>query len=341
MRTHNPDSARPEFAELDTIAVGRGPIADIAAGTGTVVVTNYGDNTVTVIDADNLKTAATVDVEGEPFAAVIADNRVYVSAAAPSFDSVQVIDTVAGAVAAGYPLGIDVVAGAVAVDGKRIFAGRAGRDGVDLAIIDTATDEQLSTIEIARGAGISVDAVRVSPNGQRIYVATTHTLGGNLVVVDPDAGRVVATVPIGAPIRDVALSPDGDVAYVLACNPRHGGVVRVVDTATHGVDANLRIGGFPSQMSLSPDGARAFVVDRDRVVVICTVTHETDDVLTVGAQPSSAAVSPDGGRLYVADCAGVVTVFAIALAHELPRFQVMATDVMGVPKARELQSAGV
>ena len=342
MRMHTPESAHPEFAELDTIAVGRGPIADIAAATGgTVVVTNYGDNTVAVIDADSLKTAATVAVEGEPFAAVTADNRVYVSTTAPSFDSIQMIDTVAGTVGASYALGIDVAAGGLAVDGKRVFAGRAARDGVDLAVIDTAADDQLSTIEIAKGAGISVDAVRVSPNGQRVYVATSHTRAGNLVVVDPDAGRIVATVPMGAPIRDVALSPDGDVAYVLACDPRHGGALRIIDGATNAVVANLRIGGFPSQMSLSPDGTRAFVVDRNRVAVICTVTHETVDTLTVGGQPSCVAVSPGGDRLYVADYAGVVTVFAVAVANELPRFQAMATDVMRVPDLRELEPAAV
>ena len=50
----------PDIARIGAVAVQRGPIGDIAvAGDGTMVVTNYGDDSVSLLNADTLAVEGT------------------------------------------------------------------------------------------------------------------------------------------------------------------------------------------------------------------------------------------------------------------------------------------
>ena len=313
-----PTSALADDADFDvlgTIDVARGPIGDIAvSANGRLVVTNYGDNSVAVLDADTLTVDDTVTVDGEPFAVAVTDDRAYVSTASASYDSVPVIDTDVKALLESYPLAFSVTALAVSPDRKRVYAGRTARDHVDIAVIDI-TSERVGTIDLARGADITVDAVRVSPSGKRIYAATSDGWGGRIAVIDAETARVVGTVAIGSPIRDLAISPNGGVAYLLSADTVHGGTVDVIDLRTHQVAATASIGGSPTQMALDADGTRAYIVEHDHVAVFSTASNEIVDTIAVDAQPSCVAAGRD--RLYMADHSGVVTVFSVAAATSL------------------------
>jgi YVTN family beta-propeller protein len=326
----------PGITFVGDVAVHRGPIGDIAAGAQSVVVTNYGDDSISLLNVATLDVEAIIAVDGEPFAAVVTDDRAYVSTSSPSFDAVSVIDTNSKTVIATYSLAFGVTALAISPDGKRIYAGRTGRDHVDVAVIDV-TAERVGTIDIATGAGIGVDALRVDPSGKRLYVATTDSRGSQLVVVDTETARVERTVWVGSPIRDLALA-DG-TAYVLTSDRARGGTVSVIDLSTNRITDAIELGGAPTQMILSPDNTRAYIVDYDQVAVVCTLSLEVVNSVTVGAQPSCVSVSPDGDRLHVADYAGGVTAFAITSALPVLYSQLMATDPIAVPQPRELEPA--
>ena len=100
--------------------------------------------------------------------------------------------------------------------------------------------------------------------------------------------------PIASPIRDVALSRDGALAYVASFDTHWGGSVDVIDTAINEITAKVGIGGAPMQMALSSDGSRLYIADYEHVAVLCTETNSVVDTLTVTAEPSCVAVSPDG-----------------------------------------------
>src|ERR1700754_2712267 len=188
-----------DFAPVGTVAVRRGPIGDIAAG-ASVVVTNYGDDSISFLNPDTLAVEDTIGVPGEPFAALVSDDRAYVSTSSTSYEAVSVVDTNSRTVIATYPLAFGVTALAISPDGKRVYAGRNGRDHVDVAVIDTTAD-RVGTIDIATGAGIGVDAIAVDPSGKRLYVATTDARGSQLVVVDAETARVDRKVGVGSPPR--------------------------------------------------------------------------------------------------------------------------------------------
>ena len=328
----------PDITFEGGVAVDRGPIGDIAAGAQSVVVTNPGDNSVSLLNAGTLAVEAIIDVDGEPFATVVTDDRAYVSTSSENFDAVSVIDTNTRTVIATYSLAFGVTALAISPDGKRVYAGRTGRDHVDVAVIDT-TAERVGTIDIATGAGISIDALDVDPSGKRLYVATTDSRGGQLVVVDTETAQVERTVWVGSPIRDLAFA-DG-TAYVLTSDRTRGGAVSVIDLTTNRITDTIDLGGAPTQMTLSPDKSRAYIVDYDQVVVLCTLTLEVVNTVTVTARPSAVAVSPEGDRLHVADYAGDVAAFAVTPTLPTLYLQFMATEPLAVPQLRELEPAAV
>jgi YVTN family beta-propeller protein len=294
---------------LGSIAVHRGPIADIAFDGTKIVATNSGDESVAVLNAHTLQVEADVPVAGEPFAVTTVGDRAFVAASAPTHDLVSAIDTRAEAHLASLPLDLHVVSIAAGLDGRRLFVSGTGPDTADLAIIDVESG-RVDTVAVADVDSI-VGAVRVASNGRVVYVATSDTQRGKLTVIDAANARIVGVVPTVSPIQDFALSDDGTVVYVLGRDPEYGGVVYTIDTARKRVLASAWIGGHPTQFALGVDGSRLYIVDVDRVAVLCTITNEIVDGIEVGAHASCVATSPDGARLVVADYSGALTAFAL------------------------------
>jgi DNA-binding beta-propeller fold protein YncE len=148
-----------------------------------------------------------------------------------------------------------------------------------------------------------------------VYVAANGPSTAELVVIDTQQKRVVRTVEIGSPIRDIALSPDGATAYVASCGPDFGAVLDVLDIrTTPTITSTCKVSevvGFLAQLALSRDGERAYLVGDDSVTVLSTLTCDALGAIMVGSQPSCVVESPDGRWLYIADYAGVVTVLEI------------------------------
>lgn len=323
------------------INVGRGPIGDIAAsdsGLGSIAVANVVDQSVSVIDPAAGLIGGRVAVAGEPVAIVVTDSRAYVHTGSAGQDAVSAIDLESRAVVANYPLSFGVTALAASPDGKRVYAGRTVHDRVDVTVIDTVA-ERAGTIEIGYGPAAGLDALCVDPNGKRLYVAVTDESGSRLVIVDSETSRVQRVVAIGSPIRDVAFS--GGMVYVLTSDRAVGGAVHVIDLSVNRVADTVEIGGAPTQLVMSPDHARAYIVDYDRVAVLCTLSMEIVDSLSVEERPSCVALGPDGSSLYVADYSGTVHVFSVSSTIEMLYSQFLATDPIALSVSRALQPATV
>ncbi|OBI49427.1 YncE family protein [Mycobacterium sp. E787] len=310
------------FPIVVEIGVHHGPISGIAAtADGTrLLVANHARDTVSVIDTETCRVVRTVPGFGEPFALAVGgrdSNRAYVSSVAPAYDSIAVIDVPTNSVVATHPLALSVSDLAASPDGRYVYAGRNGAGGADVAVLDTKTGD-VKEVAWANRPGTTTACVRTSSDGGRLYVATNGPAGGQLVLVDtrtPARSRAIGTVEIGLPIRDVALSPNGAIAYVVSCAPESGAVFDVVDTRTAKVTGTRKIseiGGIVTGLSLSGDGDRAYVVSDDGITVLCTLTHDVVGTIGVANQPSCVVESADAKYLYVADYSGTVTVAPVA-----------------------------
>jgi YVTN family beta-propeller protein len=92
---------------------------------------------------------------------------------------------------------------------------------------------------------------------------TVVDLGTNRVVDgDPSTPDVVDGVPVGAAPLNVAVSPDGSVAYVLNVGD---GTVAVIDTVTNKMITTFPYGDSmtayqnPNLMGISPDGKQMYI----------------------------------------------------------------------------------
>jgi len=328
--------AAPGFPIVARIAVRNGPISGIATSPdGTrLLVANYGGDSVSVIDTDSCRVVQDIAGLGEPFAVATGSRdskRVYVSTVSPAYDSVAVIDVSTNTVVATHPLTLSVSDLAVSPDGRYAYASRNGNGGPDVAVLDSATG-RVDTIALPDRPGTVTECVRVSPDGNRLYVATNSPAGGQLVIIGsqpqpgirgqvswrrkrPGRWRVIGTVEIGLPIRDVAISPDGATAYVASCGTDWDAVIDVIDTRTVKVTGTRKIGnisGIVTRITLSGDGDRAYLVSDDSVTVLRTDTQDVVGTLAVANQPSCVVESRDARYLYVADYSGKVTVVPVA-----------------------------
>ncbi|MDT5066173.1 MAG: hypothetical protein QOK02_2328 [Mycobacterium sp.] len=323
-------------ALLGATTVGRGPIADLSVAADTVVVTNYGDHNVVMLDANSLAVTGGVPAR-EPSAVVVANDRAHVAVASANYDAVAVIDIDTNAVIASYPLSFNVTAMAASPDGKRVYAGRTGDGGIDVSVIDTTAD-RVGTIYLAKGDDANIDALRVDASGRRLYAAVSDARSSRLIVVDLETGRVNRSLEVGDAIRGLEIGLDS-TAYVLTSDINDRGVLHAIDLVANRIVASVPVATAPTQLALSVDGTRAYVVDYDHVVVLSTDTLTVVDTIAVGARPSCVAVAVD--RLYVADCAGGVTAYSVPAPAPMLFASMAAANPLAAVQVRELEPAGV
>ncbi len=335
-RSNSVTVGNKDVALLKSTMVGRGPISDIAVDADTVVVANFGDDSIAVLDADTLAMRRGV-FAGQPTTIAVSDDRAVVAVSSASYDAVAVIDTISGNVLKEYPLSFNVTAVTTSQDGKRIYAGRAGGDGVDVTVIDV-TAERAGTIYISKGADATIDALRLDATGRRLYVAVSDARSSRLMTIDVESSGVRSTLEIGAPIRGLELGMDS-TAYVLTSDIADGGALNSVDLVENQITGVVTVAQAPTQLALSDDGALAYVVDYDHVAVIDTDDRTVVTTVSVGARPSAIALR--GDRLYVADYDGGVTAYVVASPMPMLYSQFVAAPSLVAPAPRELEPAGV
>ncbi|MGV0849813.1 YncE family protein [Mycolicibacterium phlei] len=327
--------ADPIATVLGSVDVRRGAVGDIAGtATGAILTTHPGDDSVALLNGRTLAVEAIIAVPGEPVAIAIHGDRAYVSTSSWSHkDEVTVIDTVARRVLARYPLADSITALAVSPDGRRVFAGRTGDGSITVSVIDTVA-ERARSIDVATGAGIGIDALALDASGQRLFVATTDARGSAVLGLDVESGQVERAVRIGAPIRDIAVA-DGS-AFVLSSDRTRGGVVHTIELATGQVTGTVELGGAPTQLTMGADKSRLYVVDYDRVLVVCALSLQIVNAVVVDGRPACVNIDAQSGRCYVADFDGRVTAFAVDTTAPLTYSQFVACDPM-VADLRDLE----
>jgi YVTN family beta-propeller protein len=281
-----------------------------------VYVANGGSNTVSVLDAVDVRPQTTITVGAHPDALVTSSrrNEVYAASGGTSGNgSVAFIDAETNSVLATVPVRKSPAALAIDPQGEQLYTANAGSNNV--SILSIATRTRIGTV----GAGEGPDSLAVSPDGTTLVVANGGS--GSISVMDlhRPAGRnglpQLRSTFSGCPgANSVVILPDSSKAFI-ACTAGH----QVMDLglrtppAKHVQSTEIReqdrvlalldVGQNPVHLALKPDGGEVFATNAngDTVSEIDAGTNEVEDSYLIGSAPSWAVVSADNSLLWVAN----------------------------------------
>jgi PQQ-dependent catabolism-associated beta-propeller protein len=277
-----------------------GPGGFVGASSGTVLVTNEIDKTVTVIDAATDKVLRTIAVPGRPRGIEALGGRVFVALsdsnrnAKGSEDAIVEMNARLACPCPRFDAGSDPERLVISADGTKLFA--ANEDAGTLTVTDIATKRLIKTLIV----GIEPEGVALSPDGRWVYV--TAETSNTVSVVDTKLLKVVSSFLVDARPRAAAFAPGGKLAYVTA---EIGGSVTIVDAVRHRAIKRVKLAGqaHPVGVVVSPDGRTVYVATGhgNSVLFLNATTLSVIAQVPVGQRPWGIAQSADGSRLYTAN----------------------------------------
>lgn len=278
------------------------PVAAVASTNGAFVyVTSETGNRVDIIrTSDNTRTGSISLTGLVPAGIAVSPSGTHLYVAMSGSNSVSVVETATNLEVANVNVGMSPQGLAVATytSGgsayERLAVTNSGADSVTLLDISTpATPTNPITVSVGMAP------IFPAASGDRLYVP--NYLGSSLSVVSLASNSVTSTIalPSGSRPRQVAVTPDGLVAYV---TDEARGFVLAVDTNSGTVTNQVAVRGAFS-IAMGANGAAVFVTQpgEDAFVAINTSTHSIYDTinLQLGMNPLYLAITPDGDRLYI------------------------------------------
>jgi YVTN family beta-propeller protein len=165
--------------------------------------------------------------------------------------------------------------------------------GDDVTVIDVATNKPLGRIEV----GPHPHGIAAPAQGDFILVTIEGSKPGELVWIDPVAVKVTRRMPIGPAPNQLAITPDGKIAYV----PCSDGYWEVIDVAAAKIVERIYVGGRPHNTLCSADGRHMYLAPMGapkKVTVVDVASHKPVGTIAFGSVVRPIALSKDEHRLY-------------------------------------------
>jgi YVTN family beta-propeller protein len=234
-------------AVIGNVRVGMSPgLARVTPDGSTVVVSNRGDNTVSLIDAKLLRVRATLPVCKQPEdIAILPDStKAFVSCSGSSQVASRTPPHPEDRVLALLDVGRTPVSLAMKPDGGEMIV--CNFDSDSISIIETEHDEVGSSQEVGQHPARGI----VTADNSRLYVSN---FGSNSVAVyDVDMGRRIDTLMVGSHPDSLALTPDQN--YLLVVDTQSGDVTiiqkrtpkRTLETSEYSLLTLIPVGVQPN-----------------------------------------------------------------------------------------------
>jgi len=257
-----------------------------------VFVSNYQDDTISVINDETGKEIKVIPVGDSPFGLAVRSEPPLLAVANSSGTHVTLIDPVRLEILRTIEVGEIPEHLVFSVDGKLLFVSRPKARAVEIVDVDAA--RVVGTIDL----GLKPKRLAVSPDGHRLYVLL-NVQDGAVAVVDIASRAVIAKVPVGAFPNDFGITRDGRRIVAASFNDD---TVTVVDTetlkpiATHEVDTGVGIVVHPTQPIVY-----SMATFDDVVHVLNYETGRPVAEITTGTWPTYSAITADGRFLWVVD----------------------------------------
>lgn len=186
-------------------------------------------------------------------------------------------------------------------------------NGTMWALAGNAASKGLFDLSLATGKGAG--SISVSNAAQSVAESLAGVVGlalgtgrtGALEMLNGSTGKVIRTIPLGAPARDVVVASDGTTFYVLDGNAKSASVT-VVNSRTGDTQGTVPV---PlNTVSIAPDGQGSSLYALQPTGTVSQVAVVGGEIMTkfaTGPGGRSLALSPDGTTLYVLKDASAAT----------------------------------
>jgi len=256
-------------------------------------VGNFSDNTVSVIDLAGGTVVATIPVSAGPHGmSVSPDGRtVYITGDGSS--NLDAIDTGTDRVRQTVAIGKTPHGLALSPDGRTLLAAVYGEDKI--AFIDTATLAAVGSVSVPKPHTIAI-----RPDGTVAYVASQEPGHFALTVIDLGARKVVRSVALDKPPRDLEFGFDGRALYFTEAGVNG---VLVLDPATDKIMAQIPTGASPHIAGVyrgAPAGT-AVIQGPGELLLFDPATNAPLRSIAVGKQPHWIAIANAGSQAVVTD----------------------------------------
>ncbi|MES2706770.1 MAG: YncE family protein [Verrucomicrobiota bacterium] len=295
----------------------RAETAAAAKPSGLLLVTNKGDQTLSIIDpATNRQTAVIPENgnTGHEVAASTDGKLAYVpiygdsGVGKPGSDGtlMRIIDlqkqTITGTVDFGK--GLRPHCPIVCAKTGLLYVTTEMENSV--TVIDPRTQKILGAIPTGKAES---HMLTVSHDGKRGYTANVES--GTVSVLDLEARKLITTIPVAHRTQRIAVSPDDKLVFTAdQVNPR----IVVIDTATNTVKTHITLPDFGYGMSVTPDGKSLLVamINTCQLGLVNLETMKFEKGIALPKSPQVVLVRPDGAMAYVS-CDASAKVAAVDL----------------------------
>ncbi len=274
------------------------PIPGGSGGTGTLLIGNKGENTLSFIDLASGRELGRAATGRMPHEIAVSPDRRQAAVVAYGARAIDIFDLATRARLRTIDLSPnDGPHGLVwLADGRLLATTERSRS---LTIVDTRNSDRVSTIATGQEG---THMVAVTPDGRRAF--TANIAAGTVSVLDLAAGTKLRDIAVGGRPEGIALTPDGRTLWV---GDLEGARVQAFDATSFERLAERPTGAVPIRVLASPDG-RWIVTSNlgaGSITVIDAHTREVARQIPVSGEQAAGQVtilfSRDGSRLYAAE----------------------------------------
>ncbi len=229
-------------------AVGVQPVHLVETLDGSsVLVTNFGGTTVSVVDTGIWTTTATISVPAQPHGIVLSPDGRWAYVSCYGGAAIAVIDTTTDTLAATIqlPAGAKPYGIAISPNGAYVYAtdNFTGR----LFVVDTAARAVLTSVQVGDHPAL----IARSPDGNTLYVANGGSRSVSVLDIskNPAQPKSLATVQVDGYPHGIAVTPDGRFVVVA---DTIGQDLAVISTANDSLVTTIPAGQYPNDVLITP-----------------------------------------------------------------------------------------
>lgn len=278
--------------------------ASVAIAKSVIVVVNRGESTLTIIDADSMRSVATIPTGTGPHEVVLtADGKtaiVSIYGEQTPGNSLSIIDVATKKETKRVDLGPMLRPhGLVEVGGKVYFSSEGNRA---IGRFDLATHK----VDWIMGTGQNAShMVVLTADQKRFYtpnVASDTVTAFEFAAVPPSQSKITQ-IAVGKQPEAIDISPDGKQVWV---GLNADGAIDVIDTATNKVLERLNLGGRPYRVRFTPDGKSlvATMPNSKELIVIDPSTRKETKRIKLDGTALGIAFSADSKTAFVTTSQG-------------------------------------